>query len=203
MASEARSVRLKLYFHCYPRHLFPWQQFGKSLGSNSGAASCRQKLRNYRNISAAGTATPLADCRWNICSGQFGSCSILRLKQNNFTRSIWVNTISDGDFNQPICVGVDCGNIFARCRRTFAAPSVRGWSGGSSQCLVCLGNSGAARGCSQNHFRHFGALGVVLISRESHGSQNTDDRNHDHQFDQGKTLLHGTLHKFLLGVNCK
>ncbi len=203
MLSEVRSVLFKLHFGRYPRHLFPWRQHFKSLGGNSGAASCRQKLGNCRNISAASTTTPLANCSWNVRCGQFDSCSILRLKQNNFTRCIWINTSSDGDFNQPICVGVDCGNIFARCRCTFAAPSVRSWSGRCSQCLVCLGNSGAARRCSQNHFRHFGALGVVLISRESHGSQNTDDRNHDHQFDQGKTLLHGTLHKFLLGVNCK
>ncbi len=38
------------------------------------------------------------------------------------------------------------------------------------------------------------ALCVILISGQSHSSQNTDDRHNDHQFDQGKTLLNGTLH---------
>ncbi len=48
---------------------------------------------------------------------------------------------------------------------------------------------------SDNTFRYFGPNAVVLVSRQSHGSQNTDDRHHDHQFDQGETLLQGTLHK--------
>jgi hypothetical protein len=37
-------------------------------------------------------------------------------------------------------------------------------------------------GCTQK--------GVILISRQSHSSQNTNNRHNDHQFDQGKTLLH-------------
>jgi len=39
-----------------------------------------------------------------------------------------------------------------------------------------------------------------LIGWQRHGGQNTDDRHHDHQFDQGETLLHRTLHEKLLGV---
>ena len=45
---------------------------------------------------------------------------------------------------------------------------------------------------SNHHFRNFGASGVVLVSRQSHSSQDTDDRHNDHHFNQGETLLHGT-----------
>lgn len=54
--------------------------------------------------------------------------------------------------------------------------------------------------CSRNSHQTFGHPGthsVVLVGRQGHGSQNTDDRNHDHQFDQGKTLQNSTLHKSL------
>ncbi|AIY43501.1 hypothetical protein LT85_4343 [Collimonas arenae] len=32
-------------------------------------------------------------------------------------------------------------------------------------------------------------MGVILILRNSNSSQNSDNRNNDHQFDQGKTAL--------------
>lgn len=38
---------------------------------------------------------------------------------------------------------------------------------------------------------------VVLVLRQSDCSQNTDDGNYDHQFDQGKTLLHLSFHDSL------
>lgn len=38
-------------------------------------------------------------------------------------------------------------------------------------------------------FGNMGTLGVVLVSRQRDGCQNADDRDDDHQFDQGKTLL--------------
>jgi hypothetical protein len=42
---------------------------------------------------------------------------------------------------------------------------------------------------SPHRIRSFCTNCVVLVSRQSDGGQNTDDRNYDHQFDQGKTLL--------------
>lgn len=36
---------------------------------------------------------------------------------------------------------------------------------------------------------------VVLVSWQRDSSQNTDDRNHDHQFDQGETLLNHLFHE--------
>jgi len=41
----------------------------------------------------------------------------------------------------------------------------------------------------EQKLRYLGADGVVLISRQRNRRQNADNRDHDHQFDQGKTLL--------------
>ena len=38
-------------------------------------------------------------------------------------------------------------------------------------------------------FRNLGADRVVLVSRNSDGREDTDDRNYDHEFDKRKTLL--------------
>src|SRR5690606_37059704 len=47
-------------------------------------------------------------------------------------------------------------------------------------------------------FTHYSAdlrLGnVSLILRNSDSRENTDDRNHDHQLDKGKTFLHLSFH---------
>src|ERR1700682_557244 len=59
--------------------------------------------------------------------------------------------------------------------------------------LVILRNGNLAcvrRGCQ---FRHFRPDDVVLIGGNCYRRQNPDDRNHDHQFDQGKALLY-TFH---------
>ena len=53
--------------------------------------------------------------------------------------------------------------------------------------------SALGRAGSNHGFRHLGTHRVVLVSRQSHSSQDTDDRHNDHQFDQGETLLN-TLH---------
>src|SRR5690606_6753730 len=38
-------------------------------------------------------------------------------------------------------------------------------------------------------FRNLRADGVVLVGRDGDGHQDAEDRDHDHQFDQGKALL--------------
>src|SRR5439155_4738003 len=62
--------------------------------------------------------------------------------------------------------------------------------------LIDLRNRRAALARSQDCFRHFGLNRVGLVRRQRNGRQDADDRDHDHQFDQGKTLL-DTLHGFL------
>ena len=51
-----------------------------------------------------------------------------------------------------------------------------------------LGNS-TCSACTRN---------IVRILRDSNSSQNTDNRNNDHQFDQGKTFLQSCFHLKLL-----
>lgn len=41
------------------------------------------------------------------------------------------------------------------------------------------------------------ASNVVLVLRNSHSGQNTDDGYHDHQFNKGETLLHLLFHVVL------
>ena len=45
-------------------------------------------------------------------------------------------------------------------------------------------------------FRDFRADGVVLIRRDGDRGQDTDDGNHDHQFDEGEALLHFVKHYY-------
>ena len=72
----------------------------------------------------------------------------------------------------------------------------------SSAKLAVAENAGAATGIGagldndvalavdqSERLRHLRAGDVVLIRRQRDGGQDADDRNHDHQFDQGKTLL--------------
>jgi hypothetical protein len=57
-------------------------------------------------------------------------------------------------------------------------------------------NAGTARRSSQIRFGYLGARGVILVSGQRHRSQNTDDCDYDHQFNEGKTFLyafHGRL----------
>src|SRR5690606_32749643 len=73
--------------------------------------------------------------------------------------------------------------------------------GGTSGSRVVGGIGGNATICNPNRYRTSMTLGfsqagiirstngVILISRQSNGRQNANNGNHDHQFDQCKTLL--------------
>src|SRR6266540_4277723 len=54
---------------------------------------------------------------------------------------------------------------------------------------VDLADRRAASARGQDHLGHLRPDAVVLVRRQRHRCQNADDRNHDHQLDQGKTLL--------------
>src|SRR6266705_667647 len=69
----------------------------------------------------------------------------------------------------------------------FAAPEVGLRRRGGT--LIDLGNRGAACARSQDHFGYLRPVAVILVRRECYCGQNADDRNHDHQLDQGKALL--------------
>src|SRR6266566_4429421 len=69
----------------------------------------------------------------------------------------------------------------------FAAPQVGLRRAGGT--LEDLGNRGAACARSQDHFGYLRPVAVVLIRWQCYRGQNADDRNYDHQLDQGKALL--------------
>src|SRR4029079_18007471 len=63
--------------------------------------------------------------------------------------------------------------------------------------LVELGHTGLANAGGVHELGHARAHGVVLVRRDGDGSQDADDRDHDHELDQGETSLH-VLHSLLL-----
>src|SRR5947208_14767238 len=69
----------------------------------------------------------------------------------------------------------------------FAAAEVGLRRAGSA--LEDLGDRRAACARSQDHFGYLRPVVVVLVRRQCYRGQNADDRNYDHQLDQGKALL--------------
>ncbi|SDD08577.1 hypothetical protein SAMN05192589_104251 [Paracidovorax valerianellae] len=118
--------------------------------------------------------------------------------------SVIVKAASLGRDNA-ICAGLNCVNVFCRTRSgcfssiCFAAPSISNTKLITSHALNLFRDGGTALRRSQHHFRHLCLFRVILISRQSHSSQNTDNRHNDHQFNQGKTLLQIALHISLQG----
>ncbi len=92
------------------------------------------------------------------------------------------------------CTDLDIGNNFRLlfCNRTAVVFSSSCSDTSQAVRLESLRNQALGRAGCNDHFRHFGTGRVVLVSRQSHSSQDTDDRHNDHQFNQGETLLHGT-----------
>gem|GEM_PF-2645970 len=93
------------------------------------------------------------------------------------------------------------------CLSCRADHVIRGRGGKETRTVTCsisddsalcqhIGNIELCRRSADQAFGDTRTNGVVLISRQCHGSQNTDDRHDDHQFDQGKALLQITLHKY-------
>lgn len=70
-------------------------------------------------------------------------------------------------------------------------------SSASAQLRLAIEQAGVDVSLELTSFAHgtgdLGADDVVLVSRDGDSSQDTDDRDNDHQFDQGETLLN-TLH---------
>ena len=133
----------------------------------------------------------------HVSIGQ-GGCSVgIRRHHDGFACSILqVGGVSGRDGDLAGVVSLDRSHVLGRSRR-FATPCVGPRQGGANGALNRFGDAGTAAGARQNCFRHLGADGVVLISRQCHGSQDTDDGHDDHQFDQGKTFLHCFHFNFL------
>src|SRR5262249_3024918 len=95
-----------------------------------------------------------------------------------------------GREHHAVRVGVDRIDVLRLLRRgqDLAAPAIGGRSSARSG-LVHLGDRGTASAHAENDFGHLRADRVVLVRGQRDRGQNADDRNHDHQFDQGKALL--------------
>jgi hypothetical protein len=78
-------------------------------------------------------------------------------------------------------------NCTAAGGRVQAKVSDRRWRGSGSDAIfhVHLAGGNFSQATSDLRF-----CDVILISRQSHSSQDTNDRHNDHQFDKGETLLH-------------
>src|SRR5712692_4953462 len=160
------------------------------------AAGARQELRvQVRAVSAIAT-TPAEDRH----SADVGS-------DHRRRHASWVFHRDQGDHcavdtgraskalyrhhDLPVDVGTDELHVLrgpaGRGACDFAAPVVDPRCAGGT--LEDLGNRGAACARSQDHFGYLRPVAVVLIRRECYCGQNADDRNYDHQFDQGKALL--------------
>src|SRR5262245_42995021 len=94
-----------------------------------------------------------------------------------------------GRGHNTVCAGADPGHVLRGLRRgQLATPAVTPGGGGGTG-LIHFGDRRTASAHAENDFRHLRADRVVLVRGERHRRQNADDRNHDHQFDQGKALL--------------
>ncbi|MNL68858.1 hypothetical protein D3C87_1936420 [compost metagenome] len=76
--------------------------------------------------------------------------------------------------------------------RDGAQVQVRNVCGGRESAIRLreFGNRGLCGGRQRECFGNLSALRVILILRNRDSSQDTDDRDHDHQFDQRETLLY-------------
>src|SRR5262249_12145402 len=85
-----------------------------------------------------------------------------------------------------------------RVGRHTSRRTVRGGRGGVRERFRDgrLGSAGEAQ-----TFRDLRADQVVLIRGNGDGRQNADDRDDDHQLNEGETLLHTLLHRYLLVLN--
>ncbi|GEM_PF-3556585 len=107
------------------------------------------------------------------------------------------------------CFSCNCDNAV---HNTNAVDKVAGSEGITRSIIICnIRSEDAATlrcfsdcqfccACFYKCLGHASANGVILISRQSHRSQNSDDRHNDHQFNKSKTLLHLSFHLYLLKV---
>ncbi len=119
------------------------------------------------------------------CPFQLTATNIGRSK-NNVTRS----PRNGGSYchNTGTSCNSDTRNVFSRTRENI--PGVRGSKRSQpAERRTGFSHGQLRRSSHYDNFANFGASGVILISRQGDGGQDADDRNHDHQFDQGKAFL--------------
>src|SRR5690606_38091748 len=114
---------------------------------------------------------------------EIGSCHlgrhILHWSDSNEC-AIDVSSIETGgrDSYEAIAIGRDSGDIFGPLRSSgdFTAPVVGTGQAGGTATLINLSYGRSASTRSQHNLGHLRADRVVLVGRQRHGRQNTDDR---------------------------
>ncbi len=175
----------------------------------SGAAFGRSKLTRKCTLYTQDGCGCLCRCaspanrarRWD-CSSSRGTtsedsaCSFRSINGiQNHRLPTPINAVIKSDRNEACCL-INGQALYCLGRsRSNPTRSVRSTIG-------CVFSDRSLRCSSQRQaFCHLRSNCVILISRQSHGRQNTNDRHHDHQFDQGETLLQIRLHSKLLVEN--
>lgn len=129
------------------------------------------------------------DC-WSVLNGDRAVAS--NRSSSNITDTNAGHILSGGKLITEICRSGCCGTRQCTTSQSYSATCCEGVSYRKFR-----------RSSQSQPLGHTSTDCVVLVRGQSHSSQDTNNRHHDHQFDQGKTFLQGTLHKSLLGVNCK
>ncbi len=150
----------------------------------SACAHTRIQLQQNAATQAADIGRIVANCDMFSCSTSGGRASKSRSAVVAEEHSVY----KLGICARAACLCVPCSNktlIVIQAGNSVGSQARTGWL------------------CKAEAFSDTRAHRVILISRQRNGCQNADDRHDDHQFDQGKTLLDGTLHELLLiGVDC-
>jgi hypothetical protein len=168
----------------------------------SGAASGRTVLLLERAGRVSAAAEP-GDRRSCGRSSAQVDCSGAISRNGHDTKDVLAsgnNGSLIGDRDDAAGIAYDRGNVLvaSQCGRVHDSRADNVASGLVSACLgawalrlMGFGNCGLEGTRKDEAFGDLGANRVVLISRQSHSSQNTNDRHNDHQFDKGKAPLRG------------
>src|SRR5258706_8608648 len=157
------------------------------------AAGAGQVLQRQSRAVYRRTAAPAVGARTHVAAGrriggQRRNAIYHRCQRYSFAVNVGLDPRCDQYHDLAVGIGLDLVHVLRRSAgHVLAAPVIR--CGRRAAGLVHLGNRSAACACGQDHLGHLRPDGVVLVRGERHRSQNTDDRNHDHQLDQGKALL--------------
>ena len=102
-----------------------------------------------------------------------------------------------GSFNNTTRTNRNLSNIFTGDISCSGNTSISVRSRPSTFVRFCFNNSTFLTTSKVESFRHLRTSNVVLVSRQSDSSQDTDNSDNDHQLDKGEAFLHffhGLLH---------
>ncbi len=148
------------------------------------------------SVGGARAAVKAVDLSRYVVYIQGAACGCYWLQLNIAAVDSSIDVV-EGNGDQTVCRGMDILNILGVGGAFAAAPVVGSDIHAAGAGLVDLGNGGATLTGGQDAFRYLCLDYIVLIGRQGNRRQDTDDRDHDHEFDQCETGL-GLFHVYLL-----